>query len=93
MSKLRQRSKSVFVAKTGPEPIFNNHYSDNDDNSSDDENIKDSNANETFFENITIKTEKQNEYSNFHSNNIKKEKKTKCFYYILQHSVPMRPSI
>lgn len=57
MGKLRQRSKSVFIPTAGREPLFNNHHSENDGSSSEDEICKDSTDTEIFTENTTIKTE------------------------------------
>lgn len=57
--KMRQRSKSVCVSKAGKDQFEDKLYSENDKNSSD----EDSSDNESFFHNITSKTEK-NDYSN-----------------------------
>lgn len=58
---MRQRSKSVFVTKEALKEQFEeNHHSENDEESSDDASTVD---NGSFFQNVTIKTEKSSEYT------------------------------
>lgn len=56
---MRQRSKSVFIPRK--EPFHEKLLSDNDENS---EEEVDSGDTVSFVSNISIKTEKINEYSN-----------------------------
>lgn len=80
---MRQRSKSVFVSKSEKEPFEDNHNSENDETSNDDEDSSASSSNnDSFLQNVTIKTEKNNDYSNLFDK-LLLNYICKCFYYIL----------